>query len=190
MLKEASFSGHRVRVRYQHGRDGSVRTCPLDPYGLVSKAGVWYPGGRPPGRATLFRADRMLASARSSTLPRGSATASNWSTSGKRCAARSRDSPGQFPSPCASAGRRPGRFLLLHESDLAEPPPPLGDDQDDVELRLRFRAPAAAHLLLAFGTDVTVLDPAELRERLARVASEVAASYAETGSLRFADHVL
>jgi hypothetical protein len=90
------------------------------------------------------------------------------------------DSPGQFPVTVRVRRGVLGRFLLLHESELAEPPPPLGDDQDDAELRLRFRAPAAAHLLLACGTDVAVLDPPELRQRLARVASEIAASYAET----------
>ena len=42
VLQEASFSGRRVKLRYRHGRNGSVRTYTLDPYGLVSKAGVWY----------------------------------------------------------------------------------------------------------------------------------------------------
>jgi len=32
-------------------------------------------------------------------------------------------------------------------------------------------------MLLAFGTDVTVTDPPELRERLASVAAAIAASY-------------
>ena len=188
MLKEASFSGRRVRVRYQHGRDGSVRTYTLDPYGLVSKAGVWYLAADHRGEPHLFRADRMLASAVLDTaaqLRDGVELADVWEALRREI----EDSPGQFPVTVRVRRGVLGRFLLLHESDLAEPPPPLGDDQGDVELRLRFRAPAAAHLLLAFGTDVTVLDPQELREGLARVASEVAASYAETGSLPFADHV-
>ena len=188
MLKEASFSGRRVRVRYQHGRDGSVRTYTLDPYGLVSKAGVWYLAADHRGEPRLFRADRMLASAVLDTAARlrnGVELADVWEALRREI----EDSPGQFPVTVRVRRGVLGRFLLLHESDLAQPPPPLGDDQDDVELRLRFRAPAAAQFLLAFGTDVTVLDPPELRERLARVASEVAASYAETGSSRLADHV-
>jgi predicted DNA-binding transcriptional regulator YafY len=176
VLQEASFSGRRVKLRYRHGRDGSVRTYTLDPYGLVSKAGVWYLAADHRGEPHLFRADRILAATLLDSPARlrdGVELADVWEDLRREI----EDFPGQFPATVRVRREILGRFLLLHESDLAEPPPAGGDDSDHVDLRLRFRAPAAAQMLLAFGTDVAVIDPPELRERLASVATAIAASY-------------
>jgi predicted DNA-binding transcriptional regulator YafY len=178
VLQEASFNGRRVRVRYRHGRDGSVRTYTLDPYGLVSKAGIWYLTADHRGEPHLFRADRMLAASvldAAARLRDRVELADVWEALRREV----EDSPGQFPVTVRVRREILGRFLLLHEGDLAEPLPPMGEGGDHVELRLLFRAPSAAQMLLAFGTDVTVLDPPELRARLASIASAIAASYAE-----------
>jgi predicted DNA-binding transcriptional regulator YafY len=178
VLQAASFDGRRARVRYRHGRDGSVRTYILDPYGLVSKAGVWYLAADHRGEPHLFRADRILdvtvldAPAR---LRDGVELADVWGALRREI----EDSPGQFPVTVRVRRKILGRFLLLHESDLAEPPPGLDGGQDHVDLKLRFRAFGAAQTLLAFGTDATVLDPPELRRHLAKIAADTAASYAE-----------
>lgn len=81
-----------------------------------------------------------------------------------------------------------GWFLRLHQADLAGPPPeggatggdgdsPEGDDEGWAVLELRFRGLGAARPLLAFGTDVEVVSPPELREELARVATDIASLY-------------
>lgn len=41
-LQDAVFTDRRLRLRYRHGGDTEPRTYTVDPYGLVSKAGVWY----------------------------------------------------------------------------------------------------------------------------------------------------
>lgn len=64
MLQDAVFSDRRLRLRYRHGGDAEPRTCTVDPYGLVSKAGVWYLVADRRGAPRLFRADRV----RSATL--------------------------------------------------------------------------------------------------------------------------
>lgn len=177
VLQEASFSGHRLKLRYRHGRDGSVRAYTLDPYGLVSKAGVWYLAADHRGAPHLFRADRILAAELLDSPARlrdGVELADVW----EELRGEIEGFPGQFPVTVRVRREILGRFLLLLENDLAEPPPAGGDDVGPVDLRLRFRAPSAAQLLLAFGTDVTVLDPPELRARLASVAADIAASYA------------
>jgi predicted DNA-binding transcriptional regulator YafY len=53
----------------------------------------------------------------------------------------------------------------------------VGDPEDWVEVTLRFPALAAAQALLAHGTDVEVLEPLELRERLGRLGHQVAGLY-------------
>lgn len=176
VLQEASFSSRRLKLRYRHGRDGSVRSYTLDPYGMVSKAGVWYLAADYRGAPHLFRADRIMAATlldAPARLRDGVELADVWEDLRREI----EDFPGQFPVTVRVRREILGRFLLLHESDLAEPPPAEGDDSGHVVLRLRFRAPGAAQMLLAFGTDVSVLDPPELRERLADVAAAIAASY-------------
>src|SRR5215469_7688135 len=58
VLQEAVFTDRRLRLRYRHGRNNQVRTYTVDPYGLVSKAGVWYLVSDHRGQPRLFRADR------------------------------------------------------------------------------------------------------------------------------------
>lgn len=176
VLQEASFSSRRVKLRYRHGRDGSVRTYTLDPYGMVSKAGVWYLVADHRAEPHLFRADRILAATLLESAARlrdGVELAGTWEDLGGEI----ENFPGQFLVTVRVRREILGRFLLLHESDLSEPPPAEVDDSGYVDLKLRFRAVAAAQILLAFGTDLIVLDPPELRERLAGVAADIAASY-------------
>jgi len=54
-----------------------------------------------------------------------------------------------------------------------------GDDQDEwVDVPLRFAAVKAARPLLSFGDDVVVLSPAEVRDELVAAASALIARYA------------
>jgi predicted DNA-binding transcriptional regulator YafY len=57
----ASFSSRRVKLRYRHARDGSVRRYTLDRYGMVSKAGVWCLVADHRAEPHLFPADQILA---------------------------------------------------------------------------------------------------------------------------------
>ena len=58
-LQDAVFADRRVRVSYVHSGSEGVRDYTLDPYGLVSKAGVWYLVADRDGEPRLFRADRV-----------------------------------------------------------------------------------------------------------------------------------
>lgn len=59
VLQDAVFTDRRLRLRYKHGGDTEPRTYTVDPYGLVSKAGVWYLVADRRGGPRLFRADRV-----------------------------------------------------------------------------------------------------------------------------------
>jgi predicted DNA-binding transcriptional regulator YafY len=67
-------------------------------------------------------------------------------------------------------------FLRVHAADLApaDSPPP---EPDWTPVELRFRSLYAAEALLAFGPDVEVLTPGDLRQGLARKAAATAALY-------------
>jgi predicted DNA-binding transcriptional regulator YafY len=181
-LQQAVFTDRRLRLRYRHGEDGRVRTYTLDPYGLVNKAGVWYLVADHRGGPKLFRADRVLAAAvLEAPLRRrdGVELSDAWDTLRRRID----DIPAPLAVTVSVRRERLGKFLRLHEADLAAPPPaaarPAADsDPERVRVDLRFRSLSAAEALLAFGPAAEVRAPAELRRALARTAAEATALYA------------
>ena len=177
-LQRAVLTDRRLRLRYRHGRDQRVRSYTLDPYGLVNKAGVWYLVADPDGEPHLFRADRARsASVLTEPVQRrdGLGLAEVWETL--------RRGIDDVPASLAVTVRVRSPILALfrrvHAADLADadadsPRPTAGWTQ----VELRFRSLYAAETLLAFGPDVEVLTPAELRQTLARKAAATAALYA------------
>jgi predicted DNA-binding transcriptional regulator YafY len=185
VLQQAVFADRRLRLRYRHSEDGRVRSYTLDPYGLVNKAGVWYLIADHRGEPKLFRADRVHgATVLDEPVQRrdGLELAEVWDSLRRRI--------DDIPTPVAvtvSVSRQIlGRFLRVHQADLAGPPPAEpatepGSEPQCVRVQLQFRSLGAAEALLMFGTDAEVLSPPELRQNLARKAAEAAAVYAATG---------
>jgi predicted DNA-binding transcriptional regulator YafY len=181
VLQQAVFTDRRLRLRYRHGRNNQARSYTLDPYGLVNKAGVWYLVADHRAEPRLFRTDRALSAAILDQPARrraGLELADVWDTL--------RRVIDDIPAPLlvTVSVRREilGKFLRLHQSDLAGPPPDpapgAGHQPDRVPVDLRFPSLGAAEILLDFGTDAEVLAPAELRQALARKAAQAAARYA------------
>jgi predicted DNA-binding transcriptional regulator YafY len=185
VLQQAVFADRRLRLRYRHSEDGRVRRYTLDPYGLVNKAGVWYLVADHRGEPKLFRADRVHgATVLDEPVQRrdGLELAEVWDTLRRRI--------DDLPTPVAvtvSVSRQIlGRFLRVHQADLAGPPPAEpatepGSDPQRVRVQLQFRSLGAAEALLMFATDAEVLSPPELRQTLARKAAQAAAVYGTTG---------
>jgi predicted DNA-binding transcriptional regulator YafY len=184
VLQQAVFADRRLRLRYRHSEDGRVRSYTLDPYGLVNKAGVWYLVADHHGEAKLFRADRVRgATALPELVQRrdGLELAEVWDSLRRRI--------DDIPTPVAvtvSVSRQIlGRFLRIHQADLAGPAPAepateAGSEPQRVRVQLQFRSLGAAEALLMFGTEAEVLFPPELRQNLARRAAEAATVYAAT----------
>lgn len=182
VLQDAVFTDRRLRLRYRHGYDDRVRSYTLDPYGLVDKAGVWYLVADRRGQPRLFRVDRVLAAtvAEDPVQRRtGVELAEVWDTLRRQV--------DQVPAEVRVVVRvrhtSLARFLRIDQADLATPQsadalPAPDDIPEHTELEVRFRSLGAAQQLLAFGTEVEVVSPAEVRESLWRVAEEIAARYA------------
>ncbi|MEU7380106.1 WYL domain-containing protein [Streptomyces sp. NPDC042207] len=183
-FQDAVFTDRRLRLRYRHGRDNRVHTYTLDPYGLVNKAGVWYLVADRDEEPRLFRTDRArFAAVLDEPVRRrpGVELADVWD--------RLRRGIDDLPAPLAVTVEVRddilAMFLRVHAADLAVPlvapetvPPDRAVEPGWTRVELRFRSLLAAQPLLAFGADVEVLTPDELRRHLARTSLATAALYA------------
>lgn len=173
-FQTAVFDDRRLRLRYRHGRDNRVRTYTLDPYGLVNKAGVWYLVADHEGQPRLFRADR----ARSATVldepvrrREGRELADVWDALRRGI----EDLPARAAVTARVRDETLPLFLRFHAADVVTAEPAAEPGWTRVELR--FRSLLAAQPLLAFGPDVEVLTPDDLRDSLRRTADATAALY-------------
>ncbi|WP_441246242.1 helix-turn-helix transcriptional regulator [Kitasatospora sp. McL0602] len=172
-LQRAVFADQRLALRYRHGGATAPSEYTVDPYGLVSKAGVWYLVADLDGAPRLFRADRVLAAAAGPEPVRrraGLGLAELW--------AELRDQVEQRPLDVRVLVRirhsRLDMFLRLHAGLLLAPPP---EPADWTELEIGLPAVQAARLLLPFGADLEVLTPDSVRAELADAAREIAELY-------------
>jgi predicted DNA-binding transcriptional regulator YafY len=177
VLHTAVFADRRLRLRYRHGGESELHTYTVDPYGLVAKAGVWYLVADRRGTARLFRADRV-ASAKVLDTPvqrrAGVELAGAWDA--LRDAVEVRPVAVRVRAHVRRAGL--ARFLRICDPMLdPESPPDLGETDEWVEVRLVYPAFGAVRQLLQFGAEVEVLEPPEVREELARIAQDIAATY-------------
>ena len=175
VLQDAVFAERRLRLRYRHGGTAAPRTYTVDPYGLVSKAGVWYLVADRRGRPQLFRADRVrsavLTDAPVQRRP-GVQLADAWEVLKRQV----EDRTGRIPATARVRRTHVDMFLRLFGNVLTE----LLDDDGHSEwitVRLAYAAVREARSLLSFADNVEVLDPPEIRAELARCGAAVTALY-------------
>jgi predicted DNA-binding transcriptional regulator YafY len=176
-LSEAVWESQRIQIGYNRG-DKTVDRI-LEPLGLVLKAGVWYLIAAADGQPRTYRVSRV---ARVTPLderfdrPDGFDLATFWTESSS---AYERDTPrievvlrlagDRMPRLRGVIGDRP--FDTLER--LEEPDP-------DGWLRVRVSLDwpnEVVSQVLAVGPNCELLEPAELRERIAAQARRVAAHY-------------
>ncbi len=176
-LAAAVWQGRRLSARYREGTKVVRRT--LEPLGLVLKAGVWYLVAHRSVGMRVYRVSRFVSvrvrDEGFERLPGFELAAfwEDWSTRFERDRPRV-DVRLRLPR-AALHFLRPlvhpdGRGVL--DAYRRDPPREL------VELTVPFEQLDLAYReLLAFGSDVEVLDPPELRERMRLAAEEVLALY-------------
>ena len=155
-LAAALWQGCRVRIRYREGRSVVQRT--LDPLGLVVKGGAWYLVAHRSAGMRVYRVSRIVSVRELEEelrRPRGFELAAYWDR-------WSRDFEERLASvEVVVREQRGGETTVVFE------------DLD-----------AAYTELLRRGGDVEVLEPAELRERIAATARELAATYSSNDGRR------
>ncbi|MFG2649465.1 helix-turn-helix transcriptional regulator [Streptomyces sp. NPDC048436] len=182
VLQDAVFSDRRLRLRYRHSGDAEPKTYTVDPYGLVSKAGVWYLVADRHGTPRLFRADRVqLATLTDLPVQRrpGIELADVWGVLKRQV----EDRPVGVDVTARVARDRFAQFLRLKGQFLSARPEDDGESEW-ITVRLGFNAVGDARTLLPFADAVEVLSPSDVRAELARAAAAVTVLYAESGSAR------
>jgi predicted DNA-binding transcriptional regulator YafY len=161
-IAAATWQGRRLSARYREGRKIVRRT--LDPLGLVLKSGAWYLVARRSVGMRVYRVSRF-ASVRMRDdgfeRPEGFDLAAYWEES----------------SRAFEASRRRVE-VKIRASELVRRFLPHDVRGEDGVFVVGFESlEEAFRELLKFGPDAEVLEPAELRERIAAAAAEVASLY-------------
>ncbi|WP_031068052.1 helix-turn-helix transcriptional regulator [Streptomyces sp. NRRL WC-3742] len=177
-LQYAVFADRRLWLRYRHSGTPEPVEYTVDPYGLVSKAAVWYLVADLHGEPRLFRTDRMLAAEPTDEVVRrrpGVGLGDVWGVLREQV----ERVPKEVPVRVRVRRARLDMFLRIHGGRLTAPPPGprCGPAEEWVELAPAFPALAAVRMLLAFGADLEVLGPAAARREMARAAAEALSLY-------------
>jgi predicted DNA-binding transcriptional regulator YafY len=166
VIAGALWRGRRLDMRYREG--ATVVSRRLDPLGLVLKAGVWYLLARRRGEERVYRVSRIVNArerAEDAVRPPGFDLAEAW---------RSRSEAFEQSRPQLEVTVRvpQSEVRYLRGARVVE-------DGERPTLVARFDGlDHAFHSLLAWGPHAEVLEPAELRSRVAAAAAETAALYA------------
>src|ERR1700722_936310 len=192
-LQSAVFADRRLRLRYRSSGQQEATERVVDPYGLVCKSGVWYLVADSAGAGRLFRVSRVEAAivCDEPVIRRdGVSLAALWEQLRRQVDER--------PTPVLVHARvrraALDLFCRICAANLAGPPGDTGlgggrpdsclirdgeaaDDDEWVDVPLRFAAVKAARPLLSFGDDVVVLSPAEVRDELVAAASALIARH-------------
>ncbi|MGC0328580.1 putative DNA-binding transcriptional regulator YafY [Streptomyces sp. SAI-170] len=170
-VADAVWNGHVLRVTYRRWREPTDVERRLEPYGLVLKAGRWYVVAGPGPRT--FRVDQILelaATGEEFPRPDDFDLAAYWTAYQRdfldrlhRAEAVVRLAPGvTLTGPAGDAVRANGRT----------------DDDGWTVATIPIESVDHAHgELLRLGTGIEVLEPAELRERIAATVAELARRY-------------
>ncbi|MGD0712644.1 MAG: WYL domain-containing protein [Gaiellaceae bacterium] len=162
-LSAAVWRGCRLRIRYREGTRAVQRT--IEPLGLVLKGGAWYLVAHRSAGMRVYRVSRVVSVRpldEAFERPDGFELAVFWEEWSR---AFERELPRVEVTVRVSEHVR--RYLP-HDSRI----------EPDGRAVLGFENLGEAHReLLRFGADLEVLEPAELRERVAATGREVAALY-------------
>ena len=165
-IASALWRGRRLDIRYREGPAIVARR--LDPLGLVLKAGVWYLLATRRGEERVYRVSRIVSAREReepSERPADFDLAAAWAD---RAEAFERSRPGIDVT--LRVPRSQLQYLRVTRT--------LEDGERATVVAQFEDLEHAFHRLLAYGPYAEVLEPPELRERIARAAAEMAALYA------------
>ncbi|MER5952532.1 YafY family protein [Streptomyces sp. NPDC001893] len=175
VLQEAVLAERRLRLRYRHSGADTPRTYTVDPYGLVSKAGVWYLVADRRAEPQLFRADRVREATLTDAPVRrrpGVQLVDAWAVLKRQV----EDRPGAVEATARVRRTHLDLFLRLCGNALTAPPDDDGRGEW-ITVRLGYGEVREARSLLSFADNVEVTGPPEIREELARCAAAITGVY-------------
>ena len=177
-IAQAVWEGHRVHMSYDR-RPGPVERT-VEPFGLVLKAGIWYLVARREGSLRTYRVSRILEATEldeSFDRPIDFDLGAYWGSSTEVFESSLRQVAVRLRVQRAALGTL--RYAI-GSGRLEGVPEPLPDDPEAwLEVTLLTESLDTAHEdLLRVGAQVEVIEPVELRARLARTAAAMLTLYA------------
>jgi predicted DNA-binding transcriptional regulator YafY len=182
LLARAVLDGRTVAMRYESWQ--ATRDWEVEPLGLVLKGGGWYLVARGHGRIRMFRVAMIAAAAlgeRPVERPADFDLAEWWTAEIAAFEARLRPLTATLRLPAEAAP------LLRREGAHAEAALAAADVSPDGSRQIALPVESldqAARLVLGLGPGVEVLDPPDLRERVAAMAQAIAATMAKAEEMR------
>jgi predicted DNA-binding transcriptional regulator YafY len=180
-IQEAVWQGRRLFIAYARGCESPDAELEVDPLGLVAKGGVWYLVAGVGGDVRSYRVSRVRAarlSEEEASRPEGFDLAAFWEESVRRFKT---ETPRFFATLRAHKSVVPvlhyaGRFSRVEEVSETD-----AEGWATVRMRFQFEEDACG-LALGFGTKVEVLEPVELRSKVAEMAAGVVEFYKGRGA--------
>jgi predicted DNA-binding transcriptional regulator YafY len=171
-LRVAIWEDRRVRLHYSdQNRKRTERI--IDPLGLVAKAGIWYLVARSGDEMRTFRAERILDVEELDERferPAGFDLVAFW----REWARKFEDGLPTYPVLIKVARDFADNVTSYWESHVLESKP----HPETLLVRTIFPSEeAAVHQLVAWGSKVEIVEPADLRELVVKRANEVLAHY-------------
>lgn len=179
-VADAVWRQRRVRVRYRRWKTPTPVTRTLDPLGLVLKAGHWYLVARSDGDDRTYRVDRVLEP---EVLPEGFERPGGFDLAAFWRAYLERFHRTMFSGEAVVRFSPEGMRNLLHlltPAVIQAAHDNAGEPDADGWVRTVIPIGSVRHAhaeLMRFGSDAEVLEPAELRERMAASARAVLKIY-------------
>jgi len=175
-LQEALWQGRKLHFAYRRS-DATVERL-VDPLGLVAKGSIWYLVAAVEGEVRSYRVSRMRearVSDQPCMRPPDFDLAAYWTQSSAdfkesllpRYAVTVRIVQSALPRVHAA-----GRFIQVEQAD-----PPDADGWINLRLLFGIKEEAWGYIL-SFGSQMEVLEPLELREKVIELAESVVAFYA------------
>jgi predicted DNA-binding transcriptional regulator YafY len=182
-LQEAVWQERRVRMIYGRGECDAAVERTVDPLGLVAKGSVWYfVAAADGGEVRSYRVSRVQSVEildEQCVRPADFDLAAFWENSSAQFRAHLPEYRARVRVRREIVARMPyaGRFARIER--VGEP-----DAEGRVEVLLRFDVEEmACEYALGFGTQLEVLEPATLREKVLAAAQNVVAFYSRDASL-------
>ncbi|MET9248503.1 YafY family protein [Nonomuraea sp. NPDC003709] len=179
-VADAVWNERRIQVRYRRWKAPQEVERRLDPYGLVVKAGRWYLVARAGEDVRTYRVSQILdlhPLPEGFTRPDGFDLAAYWQGYLAEFEARLRRGEAVLRLSPRGVERVPNLMtpgVVAAARESAQPPDEEGWTRVTVPIESIEHALAE---FLRLGTDAEVLAPAELRDRMAATATELAARY-------------
>lgn len=173
VLRRAVWEDRQVSIRYRD-RNGAQTDRIVDPYGLVSKAGVWYLIARQTnGEFRTFRVERVE---HGEELPSRFARDENFDleTHWRSTNAAMQHPLEWYEVTLHAAGESAEWVMSYNENEV------LSEDEAGKTLRMRFHSiREAIYHIAGWGSRIRVLEPPELLQALAEHARELLTLYAQ-----------